>query len=202
MFAADYILSQLAAHGYLALFLITIVEGPLATILGGFFVSIGVFNFYLTFFLLYVADTIGDLLSYTIGYIGRERFANKLLGWLKIEEDKLLGLDDFFHRHGGKTIFIAKFVTGAGSWTLISAGMGRMKLTRFLKYSLGAGALKTLVYMGLGYFFGHVYQLLLNWMNLTSAIIIIAIILIATMIIVKRFLKDKFSYIFRNHKKR
>jgi len=141
------------------------------------------------------------LLSYSIGYLGRERLAIKILGWMKIEEDKLLGLDDFFHRHGGKTVFLAKFITGAGSWTLISAGMGRMKLTRFLRYSLGAGALKTIVYMGLGYFFGHLYKLLIQWMNLTSVIIILVIILIAVMILIKNYLKKKFGYIFKSPKK-
>ncbi|HJX50616.1 MAG TPA: hypothetical protein VJ438_04085 [Candidatus Nanoarchaeia archaeon] len=40
MLTADYIFNQLLIHGYLALFLITIIEGPLATIFSGFFVLI------------------------------------------------------------------------------------------------------------------------------------------------------------------
>lgn len=196
MFAGDFILHQIAIHGYVALFLITVIEGPLATIFGGFFVSIGVLNPFLTFFLLYIADTIGDLIFYTLGYYSRKRLIIKILEWVKIEEGRLVGLDEFFKKHGGKTVFIAKFIAGAGSWTLISAGIGRMKLRTFLKHSLTAGALKTFVYMALGYFFGSMYKTLLQWMNLTTVIIIVAIMFILMMIIIRKFLNAQLAQIF------
>jgi len=201
MFEPEIIIQELIAQGYIALFLIAIIEGPLITILGGFLSSLGVFNIYVAYLVILIADTIGDLLAYSIGYLGRNKVAVKILGWLKISEDRLLGLDDFFLRHGGKSIFLAKFITGAGSWTLISAGMARFKLKRFLKYTISAGILKTGAYMALGYFFGHIYRFLIQTMNTASAIIIILILLAIVIIITKNYLKKKYGGFFKNGKK-
>lgn len=197
----DTLIIQLIEQGYLALFLITIIEGPLITILGGFLISMGVFKLIYAYPILLIADTIGDLIAYTIGYIGRKRFAVKILGWFKMSEDKLLGLDNFFKRHGGKSIFLAKFITGAGSWTLVSAGMAKVKLRRFLKYSITAGALKTIVYMGIGYVFGDMYKILIKWMDVGSAVIIILILLILLIISVKSYFKKRFKSFSKIYKK-
>ena len=201
MLEPEVIIQQLIAQGYMALFLIAIIEGPLITILGGFLSSLGVFNIYIAYLVILIADVIGDLLAYSIGYFGRNRVAVRVLSWLKISEDRLLGLDDFFLRHGGKSIFLAKFITGAGSWTLISAGMARFKLQKFLKYTISAGILKTGAYMALGYFFGHIYKLLIQTMNTASAIIVILILLAIAIIMIKNFLKKRFGGFFKNGKK-
>lgn len=201
MLEPEVIIQELIAQGYLALFIITILEGPLITILGGFLSSLGFFNIYIAYLVILIADTIGDLLGYTIGYVGRNKFAVKILGWFKIKEDKLLGLDDFFLRHGGKSIFLSKFITGAGSWTLISAGMARFKLSRFMKYSVSASILKTGAYMALGYFFGHIYRYLIQTMNTISAIIVIIILLIFAIVMMKNFFKKKYGGFFKNGKK-
>jgi len=201
MLSSELIIAELIEKGYLALFLITIIEGPLITILGGFLVSMGIFKLYYTYPLILLADTIGDILAYTIGYLGRKRYAVKILGWLKISEDKLLGLDNFFKRHGGKSIFLAKFITGAGSWTLISAGMARVRLKRFLKYSISAGILKTAAYMAAGYFFGNIYKILIKWMNVTSAVIILIILIGFTFYFVKNYFKEKYKSFSKTYKK-
>jgi len=193
MLPSDLLIAELIEQGYLALFLITIIEGPVITILGGFLVSLEAFKLYYVYPLILFADTIGDLLAYTVGYIGRKRYAIKILGWFKMSEDKLLGLDNFFKRHGGKSIFLAKFVTGAGSWTLITAGMANIKLKRFLKYSIAAGALKTAVYMGIGYFFGHLYKILIKWIDITSTIIILIVLLVLFFYLSKSYFKKKFK---------
>jgi len=193
MLPSELIIQELVAKGYLALFLITIIEGPVITILGGFLVSLGVFKFIYAYPLILIADTIGDLLAYSVGYMGRKRYAIRILAWFKISEDKLFGLDNFFKRHGGKSIFLAKFITGAGSWTLVTAGMARVKLKRFLKYSLAAGTLKTAIYMAVGYFFGHLYKILIKWIDITSTIIILVILLILFFYFIKNFLKKKYQ---------
>ncbi len=201
LFEPDTIITKLIAQGYLALFLITILEGPLITILGGFLSSLGYFNIFITYLVILIADTIGDLLGYSLGYLGRKKFAVKILGWFKIKEDKLLGLDDFFLKHGGKSIFLSKFITGAGSWTLISAGMAKVKLKKFLRYSIIASVLKTAIYMALGYFFGHLYKFLIQTMNTASAIIIILLLLVIVIVMIKNFLKKRYSKFFKNNKK-
>ena len=74
----DAIINELVAQGYVALFLITILEGPLITILGGFLSSLGYFNIYVAYLVILIADTMGDLLGYSIGYLGRKKFAVKI----------------------------------------------------------------------------------------------------------------------------
>ena len=201
MFSTESIMAELIAQGYIALFFIAVFEGPLITLLGGFFSSMGVFNIYIAYIVILLADTLGDIIAYMIGYMGRNKLAVRILGWFKIEEDKLLGLDNFFKRHGGKSIFLSKFITGAGSWTLISAGMAKVKLRRYLKFSISAGILKTAVYLGVGYFFGNMYKVLIKWMNMASAIVIIVILLILLILITKNYFKKKFKSFSRSSPK-
>ena len=106
----DALIAFIINYGYWALFVGMVIEGPIITLLGGFLTSLGYFELGWVYLIILIADTIGDTLAYGIGYFGRKKVLLKIFGWLQINEDKLLGIDEFFKEHGGKSVFVSKFI--------------------------------------------------------------------------------------------
>jgi len=78
---------------------------------------------------------------------------------------------EFYERHGGKTLIIARFVPLVRTFAPFVAGVGSMSYARFLAYSVAAALLwvPSLVYAG--YFFGNV-----PWVRSNLTIVIFGII--------------------------
>ncbi len=185
-FNPDSLITFLVNYGYLALFIGMVIEGPVISILGGFLTSLGFFKIYYVYPIIVVADVIGDSIAYAIGYFGRKKILVKLFSWLQIHEEKLLGMEEFFKKHGGKSVFISKFIAGAGSWTLISAGISKMNLKKFYSYSIGGGIIKSAIYIGLGLFFGRMYKVIISWLDWAGTIALLIIIAAIILYVLKK----------------
>lgn len=111
------------------------------------------FNIHLLAFILFVAAAVGDSVGYAFGRkVGRRLFKKKES--LLFHQDNLRRAEEFYEKHGGKTIILARFVPVIRTFAPIVAGIGRMRYRTFLAYNL-IGALAWaagLTY--LGYFAG------------------------------------------------
>lgn len=185
----DALITFLVNYGYWALFIGMVIEGPVITLLAGFLTSLGFFKLHYVYLIILVADVIGDSIAYTIGYFGRKKILLKLFSWLQIHEEKLLGIEEFFKEHGGKSVFVSKFIAGAGSWTLITAGISRMNLKKFYTYSIGAAIIKSALYIGIGLFFGKMYKVIIQWMDWAGTIALIIILMAIVLYVLKKLSK-------------
>jgi membrane protein DedA with SNARE-associated domain len=198
----DALITFLVNYGYWALFIGMVIEGPVITILGGFLTSLGFFKVQYVYIIILLGDVIGDSIAYTIGYFGRKRILVKVFGWLQINEDKLLGIEEFFKQHGGKSVFISKFIAGAGSWTLITAGISRMNLKRFYTYSIGGGIIKSAIYIGIGLFFGGMYKIIIQWMDIAGTVALLIIIAGIILYILKKLSKKDIKKLSKRKKRK
>lgn len=87
---------------------------------------------------LWGAAILGDSCGYLIGRTAGPRLFRKEKSLL-FRKDYLLAAQDFYVRHGGKTIVLAKFVPFIRTFAPVVAGAGRMPYRRFLAFSV-AGA--------------------------------------------------------------
>lgn len=94
---------------------------------------------------LWVAAILGDSCGYLIGAKAGPRLFRKEKSFF-FRKDYLLLAQDFYHRHGGKTIILAKFVPIIRTFAPVVAGMGKMPYRRFLAFSV-AGALSWITSM-------------------------------------------------------
>jgi len=191
----ELILNYLTIHGYFALFFICIFEGPLTSILAGFLCSIGIFKISVVYFILVFSDITGDILAFSIGYLIRK----DLLKFLKISKEKINFIEEFFKENAGKTIFISKFIIGLGSWALISASAAGVKAKRFFSYCIPVSFVKSIILIGIGYFFGEMYSKINTLIDTSSTIFfVLAIILILYFLTkkkIKHHFKEKYSKI-------
>lgn len=104
---------------------------------------------------LMMAAILGDTTNYFIGrFIGEKLFANP--DSKVFRRDYLQRTHEFYDRHGGKTVAMARFVPIVRTFAPFVAGVGAMPYLRFLAYSV----LGTSFWVGgittLGYQFGNV----------------------------------------------
>ena len=103
--------------------------------------------------LLIIAAITGDSLNYAIGrHVGPRVFRE---GSRFFRQEYLDRTHEFYERHGGKTIVLARFVPIVRTFAPFVAGVGRMNYARFFAYNVGGGVLWVCLFGLLGYFFGN-----------------------------------------------
>jgi len=136
----------------------------------GTFAALGSLNIWGLIGLLAVAAVLGDAVNYSIGHYLGERAYN--IKWIK--KEYLEKTHAFFEKHGGKAIFLARFVPIVRTFAPFVAGIGKMSYTYFATYNIVGGVSWVLLFTLLGYFFGN-----LDFVKHNFEFVIVAIILIS-----------------------
>ena len=100
----------------------------------GALAATGALKLPLIFGLLMSAAILGDNTNYWIGRSVGPRAFSGPIRFLK--RDHLIRTQEFYQRHGGKTIFVARFVPIIRTFAPFVAGIGTMSYARFLAYSV------------------------------------------------------------------
>lgn len=121
----------------------------------GALASTGEINLTAIAFLLIAAAIIGNVVNYQIGrYIGPKIFAGKNIRFLK--QEYLIRTQNFYEKHGGKTIVIARFIPIIRTFAPFVAGIGEMSYPRFLIYNISGCIAWVLLFLMGGYLFGNI----------------------------------------------
>lgn len=138
----------------------------------------------LLFFLLAFAAIAGDTVNYWIGFkIGAKAYTGEVKF---IKKEYMERTHAFFEKHGGKTIFLARFVPIVRTFAPFVAGVSEMRYGYFISYNVFGGIVWVGLFLALGYFFGNIPFVRKNF-----ELVIIAIILISVLPAVYEFIKAK-----------
>jgi membrane-associated protein len=141
----------------------------------GAFSARGSLDLMLVLLLLSVAAILGDTVNYWIGAkIGPAVFHKENVRFLNRKH--LERTHEFYERHGGKTIIIARFVPIIRTFAPFVAGIGRMSYGHFLAYNVIGGLAWVLLFVLGGYFFGNLPIVKRNFTFVIFAIIFISIL--------------------------
>jgi membrane protein DedA with SNARE-associated domain len=187
------LLHIITKFGYPSIFLITIVEGPIITVIGGFLASLGIFKFLVVYLMVVTGDMCGDILWYGLGYFGRERFIRRYGHYFGITEAHEKSLERYFNNHSGKTIFLAKITHAIGLPFIIAAGLSRVSFKKFFLISLLATLPKSLVFLLAGYYLGSSYQNIDRLLTQFTIAVIFAVGLLGLLFYLKSRFKDRFN---------
>jgi membrane-associated protein len=124
--------------------------------------------------LLSIAAIAGDSVNYAIGhYIGPKVFHYEESRFFK--KKYLIKTHEFYEKHGGKTIIIARFMPFIRTFAPFVAGVGAMSYPRFILYNIVGGLLWVFIFLLGGYFFGNIPAVKSNFTIVIFAIIIISV---------------------------
>ena len=155
MTSLQQIILWLSAYKYFALFPLAVAEGPIITVIAGFFASLGYLNFWLAYIIIVAGDLIGDALHYAIGRFGGSQFIVRWGHYFGIGLDQVESLEKQFDKRGDKLLFIGKMSHGIGGAFLIAAGIIKMSFGKFIFSNMLASLLKSMLLLLIGFYFGH-----------------------------------------------
>lgn len=128
--------------------------GDTLLFIAGAFCATGQMNLVFLIALLITAAILGNTLNYWIGSrIGQKVFTHDYR-WLN--KDALYRTHDFFERHGGKTIILARFVPVVRTFAPFVAGVSKMSHSRFQMFNVTGAVLWVVSLVVAGYFFGNI----------------------------------------------
>jgi membrane-associated protein len=150
----------------------------------GTFAGLGSLNVGLLYVLLSFAAILGDTANYWIGhFIGPRAFTGNIRF---LKKEYLDRTHEFYERHGGKTIILARFIPIIRTFAPFVAGVGKMSYGHFIAYNIVGGLSWVALFTFGGYFFGN-----LRFVQENFAFVVLAIIFISVLPGVFEFLKSR-----------
>lgn len=124
--------------------------------------------------LLIVAAILGDTVNYWVGsWVGPRAFTED---HRFLKRKYLDRTHDFYERHGGKTIILARFVPIVRTFAPFVAGVGAMTYSKFLAYNVVGAILWVGLFVPLGYFFGNLPQVKEHFGLVILGIIVLSVL--------------------------
>ncbi|MBI5603164.1 MAG: DedA family protein [Deltaproteobacteria bacterium] len=152
-----------------------ILPGDSLLFAAGAFAAGGALDPLWLFLLLGTAAVAGDTVNYWIGnWVGPKIFHQEELRFFK--KEYLIRTHEFYERHGGKTIIIARFIPIIRTFAPFVAGIGEMTYFRFISYNVIGGIVWIALFIFGGYYFGNLPMVKKNFTLVILAIVFISVL--------------------------
>jgi membrane protein DedA with SNARE-associated domain len=178
------VLDLYESYGYFVIFVPVLLEtaglplpGETVLLFSGVAASQGRIDPWIAIVVGSAAAIIGDNIGYAIGRYGGRRLVMKLAHVGRIESSLAWG-ETFFAKHGGKTVFVARWIFGLrifGAWI---AGMVHMPWRVFFLWNAAGGITWCVSVIGLGYFFGHSLDVIEKALGIGGVIAVVTVAVI------------------------
>lgn len=178
------VVSQYGTLTYFFVFLIVFMEtgfvvtpflpGDSLLFAAGAIAGAGPLNIFLLWTILFLAAFLGDTVNYWIGhFIGPKVFEKKSKIFKK---EYLAKAQHFYDKHGGKAIFLARFVPIVRTFAPFIAGVGKMKYFNFILFNVLGGIVWVSLFLFSGFFFGGLPIVKENFHYVVVVIILLSLI--------------------------
>jgi membrane protein DedA with SNARE-associated domain/membrane-associated phospholipid phosphatase len=148
-----YLLVAFMAMAETAAFLGFVAPGEFAVIFGGVLAGEGTLSILLLIGVVWAAAVAGDSIGFMIGRRFGRVFAVKHGPKVRLTEERIRKVEEYFDRHGGKTIILGRWIGFVRPLMPFTAGTSGMPYGRFLPYDVVSAGLWTTTFCLLGYIF-------------------------------------------------
>ena len=193
----EWIQNTMTSLGYSGVALLMFVENVFPPIpselimpLAGFTAGRGDLSFVGVVLAGALGSLLGQLPLYYLGrWVGEDQlvaWAERYGKWLTVSGKDIRRADDWFDKHGHKTVFFARLVPGVRSLISIPAGLSEMHLPTFLLYSALGTGLWAFILAALGAILGENYDAVETYLGPVSFIVVGGLLLWAIVWVVRR----------------
>jgi membrane protein DedA with SNARE-associated domain len=195
----EWLVALFARYGYAVVFFGVFLEnagvpvpGETALLAGAALAHFGRLSFPAVVATAVVGATLGDNLGFAIGRRYGRGLAERYGARLGLTRARLAQFDRFFERHGPRTVFIARFVTGLRVFGAVLAGASGLRWPTFLAYNAAGAVAWSLAVAAAGYSLAYSWNTLERWVG-RSGLVGIAVIIVAGIIGLARARRNRIS---------
>jgi membrane protein DedA with SNARE-associated domain len=177
------------AYGYWAVFFGVMLEnagvpvpGETILLIAGYFASTGKFHLGLVMLIAATGAVIGDNIGFAIGHHYGRNVLLRVGRFFFLTPKRFAHMENYFERHGNKTILVARFITGLRVFAALLAGASKMPWRVFIVFNVAGAILWSVVITTLGYLFGQSLPLLVEWVGRSGTILLILGIVIGIVV--------------------
>jgi membrane protein DedA with SNARE-associated domain/membrane-associated phospholipid phosphatase len=187
--AWTYLLVGVFAFAETGAFVGLVVPGETVMLLGGAVAGQGAIDIYVLIAVAWFAAWAGDTTSFFIGRrLGRE-FVIKHGPRFGIGHERFERVEDYFSRHGGKTIFIGRFISLIRAFAPFVAGSSGMRYRAFVPYSILGCGLWASAHILVGYFFSRSIETAAKYAGKGAFLLATVIVVIVGTVVAVRYLR-------------
>ena len=176
-------------YGYWAVFFGVMLEnagvpvpGETILLIAGYFAATGEFHLLLVMLVAATGAVIGDNIGFAIGHHYGRSMLLRFGRFVFLTPKRVQQMENYFERHGNKTILVARFITGLRVFAALFAGASKMPWRVFVVYNVAGAMLWSVVITLLGYLFGQSLPLLVKWVGRSGTILLIAAVVSAIIV--------------------
>src|SRR4051794_24661275 len=148
-----YLLVGFIALTETAAFIGFIAPGEFTIIFAGVLAGEGTLSVELLIGIVWASAVAGDSIGFMIGRRFGRSFAVRFGRHVRLTEERLKKVEDYFDRHGGKTIIVGRWVGLVRPLMPFTAGTSGMPYRRFLPYDVLSAGVWSATFCLLGYIF-------------------------------------------------
>src|SRR3954467_4634278 len=168
-----------------------VVPGETVMLLGGAVAGQGAIDIYLLIAIAWFSAWLGDTTSFFLGRrLGRE-FVLKHGPRVGISHERFEKVEDYFGRHGGKTIFIGRFISLVRAFAPFIAGSSGMRYRAFVPYSILGTGLWASAHILVGYFFSRSIETAGKYAAKGAFLLATLIVVVAGIVFLYRRLREE-----------
>jgi len=184
-----YLLVAVFAFAETGAFVGLVVPGETVMLLGGAVAGQGAIDIYLLIAIAWFSCWLGDTTSFFIGRrLGRE-FVLEHGPRFGIGHERFERVEAYFSRHGGKTIFIGRFISLVRAFAPFVAGSSGMRYRAFVPYSILGTGLWASAHILVGYFFSRSIETAAKYAGRGAFLLATTIVVVVGIVFVVRRLR-------------
>ena len=183
--SGGYVVLSAIVFAETGLFIGFFLPGDSLLFTAGLIASQGFFNVFYLMIVLSLMAIIGDAVGYGIGFkAGTALYKRPDTLWFRRKH--LLYAKEFYEEHGGKAIFLARFVPFARTFAPVVAGIAQMSYPRFASYNVFGGIFWVCSMTSAGFFLGS-----FPWVRHNLEKVVLLIVFVSVLPIVVEYLRNR-----------
>lgn len=188
----------ISQYGYLAVGGLLLLEdfgipvpGETVLIAAAFYAGLGDLNIFAVMLVAFIGAVIGDNIGFAIGEYGGHPLVERYGKYVFLTPERLHRSEQFFNRHGGKIVVIARFIEGLRQLNGILAGLSEMKWLKFITFNAIGAAIWVAFWSIVGYYSGNHIDAFLRYQMYFSILVVAAVIIYLIFHFIRRRTKAK-----------
>jgi membrane-associated protein len=183
--SGGYVVLSAIVFAETGLFVGFFLPGDSLLFTAGLVAAQGFFNVFYLIILLSIMAIVGDAVGYSIGYkAGVALYRREDSFWFRRQH--LLYAKEFYDKHGGRAIFLARFVPFARTFAPVVAGIAQMSYPRFASYNIFGGIFWVCSMLLAGFYLGSI-----PWIHRNLEKVVLLIVFLSLMPIGVEYLRRK-----------